>query len=43
MKVKCEKHSCKNNECNYCIRDEIILEDIKYINSGVCYNYEKKE
>jgi hypothetical protein len=42
MKVKCEKYGCKNiDECGYCSRDEIILEDIRYIESGVCYHYEK--
>lgn len=43
MKVKCEKCGCKYiDKCGYCSREEIILEDIKHINSGVCYNYEKK-
>jgi hypothetical protein len=43
MQVLCEKFDCKYNGGNYCTRDTIRLEYAKYINSGVCYNYYKKE
>lgn len=42
MKVLCEKFDCKYNGGNFCTRDTIRIEYAKYINSGVCYHYEKK-
>lgn len=43
MRVKCEKYNCKHNVNKQCNKDTIIIEDIKYVSSGICYNYEKMD
>ena len=42
--IKCENYSCKHlDECSFCSKKSIILVYNKYIISGVCGNYEKRD